>query len=363
MLFGMSLGASEGLFVDWCVGSFDGIFSMSSTRLGALELGAVVGSAGGHPWHPGVGESAGLLVVWWTGESVTTSVGGVEASDGAGVGREYDSRVGSSVASDDGDGDGSPSILSYRVGDSELVGLSYVGTATGGSVGDVLEGARVGLEVSVLMSSSNSMYMSSFAGAVGVSRVGTGTGGSVGDMLAGFVVPWMVSSSSSMYMSSFVGATGASGVGAAAGGTVGDVLDGSRVGFVAWSSVSTSSFVTGALVGAGGAFGVASIGPGVTLVGVVAGGSPIGLAVSSSSVRLGAGVGSLSTRPEGSLLGESAGVFVGFPGTGHVGEPLQGSSVLGESLGEAVKSSSYGVGPAGELVAAWGVGASMYETG
>jgi hypothetical protein len=52
MLFGMSVGASDGSFVDWYVGSFDGVFSISSTRLGALELGVFgtgVGSACGHP--------------------------------------------------------------------------------------------------------------------------------------------------------------------------------------------------------------------------------------------------------------------------------------------------------------------------
>jgi hypothetical protein len=53
-----------------------------------------------------------------------SSVGGVCTSDGAGVGRENDSRVGSSVAVLDGDGVGWPSIWSNRVGDSEVVGLS-----------------------------------------------------------------------------------------------------------------------------------------------------------------------------------------------------------------------------------------------
>jgi hypothetical protein len=215
----------------------------------------------------------------------------------------------------------------------------------------VLDGSRVGPFVALLMSSSSSMYMSSVVGAVGVSGVGTAAGGSVGDGLdglrVGLVVPLPMSSSSSMYMSSVVGAVGVSGVGMVAGGRVGEALDGLRLGFV-----TSSSFVTGALVSAGAALGVAPVGLGVTLVGVAAGGLPIGLGVASSSDWLGPGVGSFSARGEGALLGESAGVLVGIPGTGHVGEPLQGSSALGDSLGDAVKSSSYGLGPAGAFVPA-----------
>ena len=187
----------------------------------------------------------------------------------------------------------------------------------------MLDGSRVGFFVPWLMSSSSSMYMSSVVGAVGVSKVGTATGGSVGDMLdglrVGFFVPWLMSSSSSMYMSSFVGAVGASGVGTAAGGSVGDRLDGLRVGFVA-----SASSVTGALVGTGAALGVASVGLGVTLVGVVEGGSPLGVPVSSSSNWLGPGVGSFTVTGEGALLGESSvGFLVGFPGVGHDGDPPQ----------------------------------------
>jgi hypothetical protein len=52
VLDGDGVGSPSISFVGWYVGSLDGVFSISSTRLGALELGVFgtgVGSACGHP--------------------------------------------------------------------------------------------------------------------------------------------------------------------------------------------------------------------------------------------------------------------------------------------------------------------------